>query len=243
MPINNAKEAERYAMQKSNILFLITGVVVIIGIGIVVWWAWTIEAVSIKNHTLPGDTTLSAVAKCTDTAIGKHYFLLSRESIEREVRSCDYFVETVHLSFTLPRELIVDVSYFVANAKVIVGDHCLLYGKDNHIVIPIDRCLEVLVPQVTGLESLSNEPLNQYIALVIKTLKEYSIPFSSIEYISQGGSSWLSIQLDETHKTLIGINANVSEKVRTLQASIQGLKEAKEPYGIIDLRFDRVVYK
>jgi cell division septal protein FtsQ len=226
-----------------KILIVISIVVALLGIGYYLWWGGIISEVKVNGTSAYEDDMVVKITSCTESFKGRSIWGASVNQLTTEMKTCDIMIKDVTIVTKFPRKVEVNVTYYEPLAKLPLQLECELLIPSSQIKLPNDRCLLYNLPVIKGVETLTGNPVTQFLEILARELKAQSIVATQLEYRGDLINSWVIVRFSTKKESYIPVSADITKKVALLKASIVGLEDAKEKYSIIDLRFDRVVYK
>lgn len=208
-------------------------------------WAGTITQVRLVHRYTTEASMLPVAQQCIDSFVGKSLWSISDVEVRATVSACDVTFSEVKIHHLFPRKLEVEITMFQPVIKVLKQDSSciLLMDSSKHISLPSDRCITYLLPVLTGPGVESNVFVQEYATELARALTPHGIVAKSIEYKGDAIAPWYVIELLAGGRAYFPSSAAITDKVVILAASLKGLNAAKERYSIVDVRFDRVVYK
>lgn len=227
----------------------LTKLIAILGIAVtiivIIVWVGTIRSVVITGNFTREPQLLSKLGTCLEKYKEQSLWLLNEQSVIKTLQDCDPIVITGKIAHKIPGKLSVEVTQLEPIIKVDVGEgQCQLVQDSAHIIeVTSERCLAHPAPVLSSAQHELSSFVFDFAVNLIEATQQENITVSKIEYKGEQVAPWYAITLDSGTVVYLPASAVIKQKVLTLSAALKGLNDAQERYSVIDLRFDRVVYK
>lgn len=230
----------------SRIFFILIGALVLLSISAFLWWGITITKVSYTGAAQEDPVLFAKVQQCVGSLEGNTFFTVNEKILTDQIKNCDPRVVTASVQKSFPQQIILTYT----TIKPIIAHYtqdrstCLLVESFAIIrSVGTDLCLLYQIPEIQGKVSAENKFMLSYVAEVVDYLALDRVQVNKITAQGDATITYYDLQLSNKKRLLFPDGANVKQKVATALAAIKGLEEAKEGYSVIDVRFDRVVYR
>ena len=221
---------------------IIAGVLVL---GALFVWGGTIKNITITGEFVTEPDLSIKASECVSKYIDNSLWFLSEKAVNESIQKCNVMFKGAILRNHFPRTLEVVISTVKPIFKIEQKDKsCKIVGEGESLVdLPVERCAQYMLPIATGVDIEGNSYVLDYIRILVNSLEAKSLQAKKIEYRGDVVAQWYIVTLSPGTIVYLPSGVNGKEKVDILAAAIKGLNNAKERYSVIDLRFDRVVYK
>ncbi|MCC7304204.1 hypothetical protein IT418_02205 [bacterium] len=217
----------------------------VVSMAYLVSWIGIIRTISVLGDFSKEPRVQSELETCLEQFKGKSFWFLSEKNIDTTVKMCDDMALSTNVTHRLPGKLVVSITQLQPVVKVDIGEErCRLIQSSAHLLeVSAERCLAYQVPLLTSTKQELNSFVYDYAVAFVESASKEDISISKIEYKGEQVAPWYAVTINSGTLVYLPASAIIQQKVAILSASIKGLNDAQERYSVIDLRFDRVVYK
>lgn len=228
----------------------ITAVILLIIGGVVLVFAYL--GTNIRKILVVADSTFEPnirekIEACGRPLINRSWIMLSDKEVEDLVKGCDPMVYGSTHDTKFPGELQVtaDVVHPIVRLSQTDEDGgCILYETSQRAV---ERdaigCIAYVLPEIKGANIPTDAFRIDYTIFIVSRAEKYGITISSVEEQGDTLVTWYKVILKSGVEVYVPQGEEGTKKIAALAAAIQGLENTGEKYRVIDLRFDRVVYR
>lgn len=218
----------------------------LLSIGAFLWWGITITKIAYSGDSEENELVFEKVQQCVGDLKGNTFFTINEKVLLDQITTCDPRIITASIQKTFPQKIIITYIVIHPIISFYSTDKTTCTLVESYAVmrsVASDICDLYQIPAIEGKVSADNKFMLSYAAQIVALLNKYDIKTSKI--VAQGDTTitYYEVQTDTKKKLLLPDGANIEQKVAIIEASIKGLEEAKEGYSVIDVRFDRVVYR
>lgn len=220
-------------------------IVSIVLFGLLLFWVGNIKTIIVSGDFTKEPLLQAKTQACLEKYKERSFWFLSDKTIEKSVLECDKMILSARISNKIPGSLVVTLTLLQPQIKVSIGEgQCLLIQDSAHQVdTTSERCLLYNVPELLSKQQTLSSFVFDYATTLVSLSRAEGITIQKIEYKGEQVAPWYAVTIEPNITVYLPASAVVKQKVAMLSASLKGLNDAKERYSVIDLRFDRVVYK
>jgi cell division septal protein FtsQ len=232
-------------MKRQLLLKRLLFIVLCVGVYAVLSWAGNISEVRLIAKDTVEMSMIPVAQKCVDSFKDQSLWSISDNEVQATVSACDVTFKEATIHHLFPRKLEVEIRMFRPVVKIDKADAgcMLLLNSSKQISLPSERCGSYDLPVLTGPGVDNNVFVQEYVAELARELISNGVKVKTIEFKGDAIAPWYVLGLLPGGKAYFPSSAAITDKVLVLAASLDGLNAAKERYSIVDVRFDRVVYK
>ncbi len=208
-------------------------------------WLGKIQSIEVGGDFSREVTLQMEVVDCLSVFKGKSFWILPDKTVQKKVIGCNKLILDSSVSHSFPGKLEIKLVQLQPLIKVDLGEgQCLLVQDSAKTVeVPSEQCLRYGVPELFSKNHELNSFVYDYATNLIKTTTEKNLQVTKIEYKGDQVAPWYEVTLTPSVTVYLPASTAIAQKITMLSAALDGLNDAKERYSVIDLRFDRVVYK
>lgn len=197
------------------------------------------------KHLLPQESELSATVKsCIQSQVGKPYWVASGKQLEQALNNCDPMITGYQTRYLLLGEMELILETVSPIIKIETADSCLLIQSSAvSASVSLERCQKYPLPLLDAEMQEINTFVQDYATQLVKHFLSIELQPRKITYKGDQVAPWYAVELTTNKTVYLLPTSALQEKMILLRSAVQGLNDAEEPYSVIDLRFDRVVYK